>query len=92
MKTCTSRNIDIQYWQNTPNRNILNRYNKTVSHERKTHICTNMGFRSITLSMLAGFFVSSVGNSTSYPYGFASRYVGYTLQNLGPLSVQVIPQ
>lgn len=36
MKTCMSRNIDIQYWQNIPNGYILYQYNKTVSHERKT--------------------------------------------------------
>lgn len=48
MKTYMSRNIDIQYWQDTPNRNMLYQYNTTVSRERKTHICTSVGFRSIT--------------------------------------------
>lgn len=59
MKTCTSRNIDIQYWQNTPNRNTLYQYNKTASHKWKIHVCKNMGFKSIAVFLPVAFWVSS---------------------------------
>lgn len=85
MKTCTSRSIDIQYWQNTPDRNILYQYSKTVSHEWKIHVCTNKGCKSI--SLLPFWLAQSVRNSTSFSYGFSCRYVGYMLQDLWLLSI-----
>lgn len=40
----------------------------------------------------AFWLAQSVRNSTSYSYGLSSRYVGNMLQDMGLLSMVVIPQ
>lgn len=93
MKTCTSRSIDIQYWQNTPNRNILYQCNKTVSLNGKSMFVQTSVVKVLVSYYQQPFWLAqSFRNSTSYSYGFSSRYVGYMLQDLCLLSISVIPQ
>lgn len=69
MKTWPSRNIDIPYWQNTPNRNILYQYNETIWYEWNTHICTS-AVCNVLLFFRLGFLSAQSERASLTPLGF----------------------